>query len=377
MAFTITLGQLPAGHVLESAKSGEIVPVQYREFLTSEDGDLLTSRLEGFPSDLLGLIHPNVIKPSAVDHMLALIRRDKLATVYLNELEIVAEVKVKRPIAAGAAVFEEDIADVFALRFPGIEVPDDVGVVFVFSRGWRRALYYDFGPLSPLLQEKRPYDLATQLGSCWTYLSFQHVLRVTPDEWERLLRAGWFLFIGLPIRHRRLVLDAIRSGHDPDDLIPAVSADLKARLPTLLESWMANSLASDHVAFIQTAAEHYQRGDNVSCSCILYPRIEGVLRSFFRRLDSVRKPTTRRLIECAASEHDSGGISLLIPKFFRRYLQEVCFASFDPENPKTASRHSVAHGVVRADHMDLKAATVAFLTIEQLFYLAPKSMPGI
>jgi len=165
MPYTITLGQLPAGHAIDSAKPGEELRVQFREFVTSEDGDLLTSRLEGLPSDILRLTGPAPsLQPSAINHMLVLVRRDKSATVYINELQILAEVQATRTVQAGEVVLGDDVADVRKLKFSGVEIPDDVGVLFVFSIGWRRALYYDFGPFAPDLGGSRTYDIWAQLG---------------------------------------------------------------------------------------------------------------------------------------------------------------------------------------------------------------------
>ena len=60
----------------------------------------------------------------------------------------------------------DDIADVASLNL-GVEVPRDAGVIVVRSAGWKRALYFDLGPLAsdtptdrvvPLAQALRPAD---------------------------------------------------------------------------------------------------------------------------------------------------------------------------------------------------------------------------
>jgi len=306
--------------------------------------------------------------------MLVLVRRDKSATVYINELQILAEVQATRAIRAGEAVLDDDVADVRALKFRGVEIPDDVGVLFAFSMGWRRALYYDFGPFAPGIAGSRTYDIWAQLGQCWAYLTFQQLLKVTPEEWELLLHTGWFLFIGIPVRYRKQLLNYVRSGWDVDELLGDVSKHLKRRLPRLLDAWATNPCMRDHLPLLQSAVERYQEEDNVSCNCILYPRIEGILRSFFSG-NATGRPSQKSLVNCAVSGggSDLRETSLLLPRVFRRYLNEVYFANFDPARPSAASRNSVAHGVVPADQLSLKAATLALLIVEQLFYfLRPK-----
>src|SRR5208337_4431367 len=54
MPYQVKLDFTPAGYALESATPGERADVAVREFTSSEDGELFISRLEGFPSDILG-----------------------------------------------------------------------------------------------------------------------------------------------------------------------------------------------------------------------------------------------------------------------------------------------------------------------------------
>ena len=95
---------LPAGHAAAAArKADERVEVIMREFTSSEDGDIFVGRLEGFPAELIGMLPPDArVNPSSVDHILAVVRRDRTATGYVHELVMRAEVRVKRAFEAGA-----------------------------------------------------------------------------------------------------------------------------------------------------------------------------------------------------------------------------------------------------------------------------------
>ena len=61
------------------------VRVRCTEFVSSEDGQELIRRLEGFPTELLGMVaaQGRVVAPSQVDHLLAVIRPDRTGTVYV------------------------------------------------------------------------------------------------------------------------------------------------------------------------------------------------------------------------------------------------------------------------------------------------------
>src|SRR5687767_14639650 len=142
MPFDIDLGMPPAGYALSAAREAETARVQYLEFTSSEDGQHFIQRLEGFPDDVLRKVSVRrQISPSQVDSMLAIIRRDGKATVYLNEVPQNVLIQIARPIEKGAAVMKSDIVDVDRLEL-GVEVPADNGVLFLFSVGWRKGLFY-------------------------------------------------------------------------------------------------------------------------------------------------------------------------------------------------------------------------------------------
>lgn len=162
MPFEVTLRDSGVGYAASSARSGENVSVIVREFTSSEDGDLFISRLEGIPSAIIAALPPeSQVKGSTVDRLLAIIRRDETATVYVNnELHLLVDLITKgRDIEAGQSIFSDDIADIRKLTFHGITVPVDSGIVFLFSQGWRKGLYYDLAPLVSPEFAAREYDL--------------------------------------------------------------------------------------------------------------------------------------------------------------------------------------------------------------------------
>jgi len=380
MPHEIIFKDLPAGYSLSSGRAGEQVSVAIREFTSSEDGDSFITRLEGIPSEIIRMLPPeSKIQSSVVDHMLAIIRRDKTATIYVNEIVFLVEVLNKRrDIEAGQAVYTDDIADLRKLIFKDITVPSDAGVLFLFSEGWRKGLYYDFKPLVGENPEDRDYDLEMICGQFYAYLGFQHLFKISEDEWNRLIAQQWFPFISLKKRLIQEIVNHARNDWDIDVLTERISNELTELIPALLNKWGKNKLLEPHFALFKQATERYLEKDYISTTAILYPRIEGLMRTYHLASNQFGRPTQKNLVASVvdAKAVERHGHSLLLPNNFRRYLEEVYFANFDPNDPKVLSRHTVSHGVAPAENFSLKGAILGLLILDQLsFYIGQKEEP--
>lgn len=373
MKFDIDLGYILAGITAKSCKKGEQVPVIQHEFISSEDGDVFINRLEQFPSLLLNKVrdqHQIIIVQSPIDNMLAVLRQDKKATIYINA-PMKALMQSKKPVSAGQVVYRDDIADVRELVFQDIEIPDGVGVMVLFSVGWRKGLFYDLSSLSDK-NRKRDYNLNQLLGGYYAYLSFQERFKISDSEWQSLLQNGWFPFITLKTDLIASIINHNREGWDIDDLLTKIQEDVLGRLPDGLKSWANIKAFAPHMDFISKAAEHYQKNDPISCISVLFPRIEGIMRSFQTIQGQPEKAKQKDLTDTVLSpgvnpkEHN---FSPLLPLRFHQYLTEVYFANFDPTRTDNAlSRHTVGHGVATKENFNLKGSTLGFLILDQLSY---------
>jgi hypothetical protein len=370
--FEIKFKNVPAGTAMNSVREGEAVNVRQLEFVSEEDGDTLIDRLEGFGSEILGML-PGVppIQPSQVQHLLAIIRRDGTATVYVNELNTIGAMQPKRDFKKGEAIFADDVADVHRIEFEGVSIPKDAGVLFIFAVGWRRALYYDFVPLSKHDLKEREYDIGAQLGQFYSYLMFQHRFKIGEQEWNHLFDGQWFPFITLKEATIRKLVAHAGCGWPLDDLTEAIAQEVSAVVPNLVKKWKSAPAFKDHMAFIEKAMEHYLKNDFISATAILYPRVEGILRSYQKQADSAAAATQKGLSGSAVkkAESERHPSTPLLPAKFREYLEGVYFAAFDPKDPKIkVSRNSVGHGVAAADECTLKSATISILLLDQLWY---------
>jgi hypothetical protein len=340
MPAEVILNEVPMGVAAKASRKGETASFWVTGFLSSEDGQELITHLEQFPSTLLAKAVGTKVPPSHVDTLLAIVRRDKTATVYVNELQPQLISKVARAKEKGEPVFKDDIVDITSAEL-GVDVPADAGVVIVFSGGWRKGLFYDFGPLGP---EARPraFDLPAVLGELYARLLFQERYRISDDEWDRLFRCRWFPFVGLGNETIGLMLTHLRAGWDMDELTSRVAEEVRGKAPSFLQAWLLHPALATDAPILERAVGHFLSGDHVSCAGLLYPQIEGVLRS-----------------HPVGSHADRPG-SLLMPHRFEDYLKAVYLPSFNPAAP--AERAASGAGSQQ------KASAIAILVVHQLFH---------
>src|SRR3954462_3903666 len=99
----IVLDDLPLGFCVVPARDGETVSVQVCGSAFSEDGTKLNKWLETIVSPILAKLSPPVW-PHQVHPLVALIKKDRAATVYLNEVNFVGQVRTKGAVKAGEPV---------------------------------------------------------------------------------------------------------------------------------------------------------------------------------------------------------------------------------------------------------------------------------
>ncbi len=181
---------------------------------------------------------------------------------------------------------------------------------------------------------------------------------------------GWFPFISLTIDTTKAIINHARNSWCIDDVLKTISSEVKDRLPRWLKKWKQLAQFSDHYTLLEKSVERFENRDFISSVSILYPRIEGVMRSRHYSVSPNLKGTQQNLISSTFTEVDSdlNPKLLLLPEKFRKYLDEVYFASFDPKDPKGPSRNTVSHGVADAADFSEKSACIGFLILEQLTY---------
>lgn len=374
MPFAIKLPQVTLGYTSKASRKGEQASVITRGFLSSDDGSTLITFLEGLPSEILRLLPKTVnANPSTVDLLVATIAADGATRVFLNEFDIKIKARSKKPLSKGQPMTSDDIADIESIELVGIDPAADEGFLFVFSVGWRKALFFDLSPLGPH-GRPRNYDLAGTLGSCYAYAIKPHLFRLTDQEWKTLLGQGWFPFIGLRDSLAEKLIGYVGGGYQGDDLVDEIEAEVTGRLSCFLQRWKSHSCIMTRMPLVERALGRYKERDYISASAILYPQIEGVMREYYNVLAPSSSPKQSDLVKVTVGQEDNPErSSFLLPHRFRQYLEEVYFASFKSGEYAPVSRHSVAHGVADPAKFNAKAATVAILTLDQIFFFLPRA----
>lgn len=372
MPMNVQLDKLPAGICTHGALPNQTVSITTTGFVSSEDGDELISGLEGISDMLLSpLINDRRLFEPMIDHLVAIVRKDRTATIYVNELQFVATIQSKRALKAGEKVFSDDIADIIRIEAGVPPIAADAGLVVVLSHRWRKGLFYDFTPFNPGVVETRERDLGKIFAFIQTYLSYQDRLRLSDTDWDTLINLGWFPFTSIRASTIKQMLTRARLSGPVDDLLDEIETQTRSRAETLVEHAKAHRLFEGHRSVVATALGHFLKREYLSCTGLLFPRIEGVLRSYYASTGHLDNATQKRLTETAtvAAAAERHGASLLLPSRFESYLQAHFFGHFDPANPKGLSRHTIAHGVCPEDDMGRRAAVLGVLILDQLFFL--------
>ncbi|MBU4263727.1 MAG: hypothetical protein KKC76_17875 [Proteobacteria bacterium] len=330
---------------------------------------MFISRLEGWPTSILSLLPQEAgIRPANADWFVCVIYPDKKASIYID-IRPIAEIRAKRSLKKGEGVYHDDIAEISRLHFEGIEIPADAGVAILMSVGWRKGFYFDFEPIQPS-GCSRSYDLGAFLGQMFAYLSAQHLFAITDDDWQELIAQQWYPFITLKGETIKKMVNHVRAGWPVDELLPRVAAEVSECIPRLLERWGSSLFFQPHHQVIEHALNRHLESDYVSSTSILYPRIEGVIRSCHQQIRHGERATQGALVKTVTGADHAGveDFSLLMPQRFRAYLKRVYFANFTAGEPAPVSRHSIAHGVASPADLSLKASLLGILVLDQVFF---------
>ncbi len=278
------------------------------------------------------------------NNLLITICADLSARAIVNELKPIASAYIKRAVNPGPAYYD-DIVDIEEMDL-GEAIPYECALVILLSSGWRKVLLFDFGPLLAPPQF-RTYNLAMTLGNMYSNLTFRDQHRISENSWVHMFEQGWFPFQFLP----HLVLkNLVRRAAEGRNL--SLVIDERAELAIVKSAQESESLFDapafeTHRALIVHAISRIADRDYISAVSILYPRLEGILRSILSVKGRAVGKLGRVVIDAALEiENVAAPENLLLPVRFSKYLQTVLFRNWSPElGANHVSRHTVSHGV--------------------------------
>ena len=311
--------------------------------------------------------------PNAVYQFLILIHNDLSADLYINDFPVNIEIMAKRDMKKMEPVTQRDIADIRRLKFPNIKMVETDKVICCFKVGWKFGLFFD------LNRELDTDDMSLTLGTLYRYLSFQYVYEVleTETQFEEMIKDGWFPFIEIIGAEYKSLSETYQNKFHFEDTIDKIVSNFdKARIERITNRWWRNKIFTEKKDILQAGFNAFLRGDNegyINCIKTLLPEVEGIIR--YQYLKDTGKGKNIGLKELLPHLIEKGGektgadYSLLLPLPFLRYLKDVVFSHFDLETGQVdLSRHSVSHGVARAEAYTKVRALQTILVLDQIYF---------
>ncbi|ODB44942.1 hypothetical protein BB427_00700 [Pseudoalteromonas sp. BMB] len=372
--YKIKLTERPVGFALGPAKQGEMGGVEFRGIAVQSEGREFLRKIKALNSILSKL--PEQYDPFMIKTVVVIINEDLEATVYVNEIEILARIAVNKHegFTKGEAVRINDILHVQELSVEGVSFPKDSAYLVLLSQDWDRIFYYDYGPLLSDKDVKRDIDYSVNhfLSYGYSRALFYEVYDITEEQWNLVISSGWFPFAYTNYQNQQLLIQHILLSWDYSKLLTEINTDFCAdstRWLTSLFSKSAHSL-NKHQGRVERALDFHLSGDYDSAVHLMYPRLESVLRDDFL-MHNTDKGGRR---QTAISEHiathiteKSYSVSLYFPEQFCSFLKSIFFQDFDPHSDlNPVSRNSISHGAIAEDLIGMKESLMGFLIFDQI-----------
>lgn len=358
-----------AGFVVETAAKGEMVKVQTRGSLISDDPIFYT-----YIDQITGIFLKNTLVNS-VFQFLVLIHADLSADLYLNDLPVKILMMPKRDVKKGEVIRTNDIADIGKLSFEMINIKNTDKVIYCFKVGWKFGLFFD-------LHREESLDIdamQTELGALFRYLSFQYVYDVLESKphFNLLLKDGWFPFIELIGSEFKELSDAYKNLPNPQPKVQELLSKFdRKRIDRFANKWWNKRIFSDKKVILETGIDSYLNGDSqgfIACIKTLLPEIEGIIRlHYFEETGKGKDVYVQELITYIIDKgrvKSGSDLSLFLPRALFAYLKESIFQQFDLEKGDISlSRHTSSHGVAKAEDYTKSRALQLILILDQIYF---------
>lgn len=307
--------------------------------------------------------------PSSVDRFLAVLQPHQ-TTLYVNDMfDYSIRIRGKNDLNAGQSVKPEDLAEIERVRLHGVKLPPEAGIVLLLSHNWRKAFYFDFRPCLPESAYRIDYDMEIIAGQMLAYLMFTEYFLLSEKDWDSIIEAEWFPFMYLIGNLWDGLLQCIQAGESTKEYEDQIHHAFLADIDVRLRSWLRKAPLAAEEPILTRAVGAYKAGDWITVVCLLYPRIEAILRwsvswqgesmDIVRALaDQLEKSTHQR--------------SLLFPQHLEAFFNRLIFQDWDPAGG-LGRMHSetLRRGIVPAASMTRDKALKLLLLVDQLYYCLP------
>lgn len=362
-----------AGFAAEAAQGGQMVKIWTRLALTSDE-PLFHRIVENLAGVILHMAQQagTIVRLSRSDTVLLVLKEGNTAELWLDTAAVSIRCQVKRSIAAGEVLFEQDIADVNGMAFPCVNLEPTDKILCLFRQDWRFGLAFDFNPDGNLDVEA----FTTALGTLYRELRYRHLYEAIGDAdlFDKLVASGWFPFVEIITTEFKDLLHHCKAGFDLTEIEDKIIARFdEERIQNIFERWIAKPHFAAKSELLKEAVDAFLQKKSVTVIKILLTEIEGVLNDAYRAAHGGQGAKLKELLafaETSAEQRAGGANTLLFPAPFGRYLKAHTFAHFDPvEQTGTAgSRHAVGHGAATQESYTMARALQVILTLDQLAF---------
>lgn len=346
------------------------VGVAVRGLFTDDDGELFRTMLGQLERIVSEHMPPELQPPAPVEaeQIFILFHNNGQIETWINETRFHVSTRIRRDVNIGELAKLGDISDIENVRLVGIDIPEKCGFASFIALHGNRCLVFD---LRPALDEwdGSAWDPVALLAASFTYLLFRQQLSLTEAEWQVMVEQGWFPFVCLDVETVGAMIRAMREAKPIDDCLPRITENVRSLLPEIGRYFSSHAVFERHRAVIVQALAAYERRDYALANTALLVRTEGLLRDYYARGETKKKPEQKLYLNAIAQRSTRNPLSLLRPQRFADYLESVIFAYEDFRNPTTVSRvtrHSVGHGVADSELLNEKFATISLLCVYQL-----------
>lgn len=367
------------GFSAENARSSDSqVKVVMRGSFTSDDPMFPTysEKLDEI------FLHPNGVNADGVFQYLAILHADLTADVYVNNFDVLLEIRAKRPTQAGEMAMLSDIADIQKVKFPSMAIHETDKVVYCFKVGWRSGLYFNLMPRegtnAPVMENLSLDEMEKSIGSLRRILMFYNVYKLLASEsdLEMLLDEGWFPFIEIVSGNFKTIGEIYKSGFEVESRLTSLLDTFTAdRIKEIASKWWSKPIFNQKKTLLEAGVDAYLLGTEsgyIMSIKTLVSELEGILRQIYhvdkgypKQLKA--KDLVGHIIEKGRAKSDSSS-SLFLPEYFLRYLGKV-FAKFDSISGKVnLSRNSAAHGVANSESYTRSRALQYILALDQIYF---------
>ena len=238
------------------------------------------------------------VSPSQIASFLAVVKPDFETTFYINEIRLTAKAKIKRlqpAVVAGDPVYHDDIADIATAELldregQPIAIPPDCGVTLILSGvGGEGPLLqlFGFGPDRPhehsdLEQADGPHRSPPDVSGD----VFDHRSPMGPPAGMGLVPVR-----GLSHEDRKGLIGWAKNSRKPVPVLEEMARRFLTDFDVQITAWAKYEHLKSREDFFRRAKERLDAGDFLGCVNVLYPQIEGVMRSLYVAETAKGKPS--------------------------------------------------------------------------------------